>query len=246
MPLDIANILKDDLGQVLTRAIENNDILKQNDGIKKIINWYDKSESKQDKSNPITDKISEGLDLASLILSTKHDKDKFFSKLSTMLVTKLLENVHLEFAKIMINNIKIQTVGKEHGLKFDFESDLEPIRPFIEFVKKVNEVPIDSTKIRFQINSKININGVEIMSSQTERRINLGRLVAKITISIDDTNIPILGGPKKLLDSTFKSDLSKFHILTKTESESKQITCRCGHGNLPETKYCGMCGRQIQ
>jgi hypothetical protein len=82
------------------------------------------------------------------------------------------------------------------------------------------------------------------MSDESEKRINLGRLVAEISISIIDTNMSILG-PRKLLDRTFESDLSEFHI-SNEKDEVISIFCPLGHENPPDTKFCGICGRSIQ
>lgn len=243
MIYDIADCLKNDLSGIISSSIENNNSLLENSGIKKLLEWHKDSEQESLESSSPVGQISESMDLASLILSTRGNRDRFFSKLSTMLVAKLLENIPLEFARIMVNNIQIKTQGKEQGVKFDIESEIGPIKPYVEFVKKINEVQVGKARITFQIDSKININGIEIMTSGEERRINLGRLIVNITVSILDTEMPILGGPKKLLDRTIESDLSEFHIQAK---QKKDLICPAGHPNPPETKFCGICGQKIQ
>ena len=67
----------------------------------------------------------------------KSNRDEFFSKIIDIMVTKLLEIVTTQFAEFTVDSIVVQTQGKEKGIKFNFESQLKPIKPYVEFVKKM-------------------------------------------------------------------------------------------------------------
>ena len=182
---DFRQIIGSDFGNSITKVLENNEEIRQIDSIKTVMDWYDKE---KEKLNTLSQneyvKLNEVPGIINTAMIARNNRDEFFSKLVNMMVSKILEVVPMQFAEFTIDNIVVQTEGKEKGIKFNFESKLKPIKPYIEFIKKINGLPIIGTKMKFQINSDVVIENIEILSTGSETKIGLEKLTAKAELSL--------------------------------------------------------------
>ena len=180
-------IISSDFGNSITKMLENNEEIRQIDSIKTVMDWYDKEkENLNTLSQNEYVKLHEIPGIINTAMVARNNRDEFFSKLANMMVSKILEVVPMQFAEFTVDNIAVQTKGKEKGIKFDFESKLKPIKPYIEFIKKINGLPILRTKMKFQIDSDVVIENMEILSTGSETKIGLEKLTATAEVSLTD------------------------------------------------------------
>ena len=151
-------------------------------------------------------KLNEIPGIINTAMVARNNRDEFFSKLANMMVSKILEVVPMQFAEFTVNNIVVQTKGQEKGIKFNFESKLKPIKPYIEFIKKSNGLPILRTKMKFQIDSDVVIENMEILSTGSETKIGLEKLTATAEVSLTDFTLGPLSTnqPKTLYTVNFE------------------------------------------
>lgn len=215
MDLDnFKQIIASDFGNSITETLKNNEEIQQNDVIKTVMDWYDKEKG---NLNSISQNEYVQLDEIPGIINTamiaRSNRDEFFSKIINIMVTKVLEVVTTQFAEFAIDSIVVQTQGKEKGIKFNFESKLKPIKPYVEFIKKMNGLPILRTKMKFQIDSDIAIENMEILSTGSETKIGLEKLVAKAEVSLIDFKLgPISTNQPKTLN-TIKFERGPYEII---------------------------------
>jgi len=200
---DFGQIIGSDFGNSITETLKNNKEIRQIDAVKTVMNWYDKE---KENLNSISQNEYIQLDEIPGIINTamvaKSNRDEFFSKIINIMVTKLLEVVTTQFAEFTVDNIVVQTKGKEKGIKFNFESKLKPIKPYVEFIKKINGLPIIRTKMKFQIDSDVTIENMEILSTGSETKIGLEKLVGKSEVSLIDFKLgPISTNQPKTLNT---------------------------------------------
>lgn len=200
-------IISSDFGNSITKMLENNEEIRQIDSIKTVMDWYDKE---KENLNTLSQneylKLNEVPGIINTAMVARNNRDDFFSKLANMMVSKILEVVPIQFAEFTIDNIVVQTKDKEKGIKFNFESKLKPIKPYIEFIKKINGLPILRTKMKFQIDSDVVIENMEILSTGSETKIGLEKLTANITLSLTDFTLGPLSTnqPKTLYTVNFE------------------------------------------
>jgi len=215
MDLDnFKQIIGSDFGNSITETLKNNEEIRQNDTVKIVMDWYDKE---KENLNSISQNEYVQLDEIPGIINTamiaRSNRDEFFSKIINIMVTKVLEVVTTQFAEFAIDSIVVQTQGKEKGIKFNFESKLKPIKPYVEFIKKMNGLPILRTKMKFQIDSDIAIENMEILSTGSETKIGLEKLVAKAEVSLIDFKLgPISTNQPKTLN-TIKFERGPYEII---------------------------------
>jgi hypothetical protein len=204
MDLDnFKQIIGSDFGNSITETIKNNGEIQENDAVKTVMDWYDKE---KENLNSVPQNEYVQLDEIPGIINTamvaKSNRDEFFSKIINIMVTKLLEVLTTQFAEFTADNIVVQTQGKEKGIKFNFESKLKPIKPYVEFVKKINGLPIIRTMMKFQIDSDIAIENMEILSTDSKTKIGLEKLVGKAEVSLIDLKLgPISTNDPKTLNT---------------------------------------------
>jgi hypothetical protein len=200
-------IISSDFGNSITKMLENNEEIRQIDSIKTVMDWYDKE---KENLNALSQneyiQLNEIPGIINTAMVARNNRDEFFSKLVNMMVSKILEVVPMQFAEFTVDNIVVQTKGKEKGIKFNFESNLKPIKPYIEFIKKINGLPILRTKMKFQIDADVTIENMEILSTGPETKIGLEKLTAKSEVSLTDFSLGPLSTnqPKTLYTANFE------------------------------------------
>ena len=200
-------IIGSDFGNSITKMLENNEEIRQIDSIKTVMNWYDKE---KENLNTLSQneylKLNEIPGIINTAMVARNNRDEFFSKLANIMVSKILEVVPMQFAEFTIDNIVVQTKGREKGIKFNFESKLKPIKPYVEFIKKINGLPILRTKMKFQIDSDVVIENMEILSTGSETKIGLEKLTAIAEVSLTDFTLGPLSTnqPKTLYTVNFE------------------------------------------
>ena len=144
--------------------IEGKDGLDKLEAVTTIMDWY-----KEAKTKP-------NLNLTGL-------SNKIANKLVEYIVEPLLEP--------LVKDIKIKIQSNSLEIKFNSELFKSELKPYAEFVKKMNGNSVATIKIRFQITSEIKLNDVEIKRQNDDLMVNLGTLTGLLEASITSLNTPI-------------------------------------------------------
>jgi hypothetical protein len=200
---DFKQIIGSDFGNSIIETLKNNEEIRQNDTVKTVMSWYDKE---KENLNSISQneyvQLNEIPGIINTAMVARNNRDEFFSKIINIMVSKLLEIITIQFAELTIDSIVVQTQGKEKGIQFNFESKLKPIKPYVEFIKKMNGLPIIRTKMKFQIDSDVAIENMKILSTGSETKIGLEKFIGKAEVSLVDFKLgPISTNQPKILNT---------------------------------------------
>jgi len=142
-------------------------------------------------------------------------KDDFVLKALNIIVEKIMEHVPKELANQLINEIRINTKDQETDIKFNFNFDLEPIKPFTQFIKKVNELTALKIKTIFQIECSGIMKDIEIRVMENKKTLNLNNLEMNIKLSL--IQLGVIGikfqEPKKLGEKNLTLDVSRIKMI---------------------------------
>ena len=198
---DFGQLIGSEFGNSITEMLENNEQIRKIDAVKTVMDWYDKEkENLNSLSQNEYVQLNEVPGVINAVMVARNNRDEFFSKIINIIMTKLLEVVTTQFAEFTIDSIVVQTQGKEKGIKFNFESKLKPIKPYVEFVKKINGLPTIRTKMKFQMDSDVTLENVEILSTGDKTKIRLEKLTGKAEVSLTDFKLgPISTNQSKTL-----------------------------------------------
>jgi hypothetical protein len=164
----ISEIASGDFNQKLTNAlsghlsavlIKNEKIINEIDEIKTVASWY-----QQAGKNP----------------------DQIPSMIVNQCIEKLLETVQKPLSNYLIDRIKVVSEVHSDGLRLKLIEIDFAIKPYVEFVKKVNSIESNTLRISFSIVLAGKLEGVEFHSNYQRRRVEvkIERIIGSLTISI--------------------------------------------------------------
>jgi len=213
-------------------ALQNNDLLRNSNDVRRLISWYRESE-KGKVGNIIGGAIHSlsGLSKAPLSMtytinpndkqsSKTNNKDnnsqpQIFSKILSKIIELLSKQISLYLIKMIVKNVQIQTKGDEKSLLFDLSLKAPSIKPYIEFVKKINGEQVMAIRTVFNVDLDTSLKEVKLRTTALGKTANIGDISVRATISIKKlANISVTVNDKslKIYDSTLKIDLSKFYL----------------------------------
>jgi hypothetical protein len=177
------DIIKDELKTNITSILTSSNIREIKD-VKTVSNWY---------------------------ADSGQNKDEFILKSLNIFVEKLMEHVPNELAKQLINGIRINAKNQQTDIKFNLNFPLGEIKPFVQFIKKVNELPSIKIKTVFKVECSVILEGVEILVVNNKKMLNLNHLELDLTVSL--AQLGVIGikfeEPLRLGGKTFGLDVSK-------------------------------------
>ena len=136
--------------------------------------------------------------------------------MTNKIVENLMNCIPSYFGQLLIDNIRIQTGEIEKSVKFDLEFTMDPIKPYVEFVKKINGVEALKIKALFQIDSDVKISDLGFLSNENKKVLHFGNLLVRLKISflnVRGFNGAIsIGEPKELKEIGFEKDLSEIKL----------------------------------
>ena len=150
--------------EILSSMIEGKEDLDKLEAVTTIVDWY-----KEAKTEP-------NLNLIGL-------SNKIANKIVEYIVEPLLEP--------LIKEIKIQIQSNSLDVKFNSKLFKSELKPYVEFINKINGKAVATIKIKFQITSEIQLNDVEVKHHHDDLTVNLGTLVGILEASITSLNTPI-------------------------------------------------------
>lgn len=182
----LVDLMKDELDANLNSILTDSEI-KTIEDIRTVADWYQEA---------------------------RQGKEDFLLKSLNIIVEKIMEYVVPELVNQLIDEIKINTKNHETNVKFSFNFELMPIKPFIIFIKKINEIPSLKIKTVFQIDCNGTMEDVEILARNNERMIGLNNILMAIELSLFLPQVAAINfeESKKLGARDFTLDCSKIKM----------------------------------
>lgn len=183
-------------------------------GIQSAMDWYDRNKSIFDNiSQDEIDRIPDAIDVINLARETKKGRDAFLSKLANIVVEKIMDKVSLPFVGSMIDEIKIKTKGERKDLTFNMNFTSSVLKPYMEFILKIEGQVVKSAKLVFETAIKCTMKEINFAYGKDSSTITLGKLEGTLSVSanftVPDTQIK---QSKELGSRSFDVDLSRFQI----------------------------------
>jgi len=210
---EVLNKITPPLEGTISSAIKDNTELSYLQEFQEVEEWIKESANSQNIEN-FASPISPVQDTYST--DTVSKVDSVFSGLANKIVENLMQQVPSYFGQILLDNIRIQTQGIEKSVKFDLEFTLDPIKPYVEFIKKINGVEVLKIKALFQIDSDVKMFDLGFLSNEDQRIIHLGNLLSHLKISLLQFrgfhNAITVDESKVLKEIEFEKDLSEIKL----------------------------------
>ncbi|MDH3278503.1 MAG: hypothetical protein OEM21_10445 [Nitrosopumilus sp.] len=182
----MVELIKDELKSSITSILEDSNINEIED-VKIVSSWYHEAGK---------------------------SKEDFVLKALNIIVEKIMAYIPQELASQLIDEIRINTNNQETDIKFNFNFDLEPIKPFTQFIKKINDLTALKIKTIFQIDCSGIMQDIEIQVMENKKILNLNNLEMNLKLSL--IQLGVIGikfpEPKKLGEKTISLDLSTIRM----------------------------------
>jgi len=120
----------------------------------------------------ITNQIqSENLsELSSYYEKAKMSNGNAISKVTNDLVGHIMSNLPQRFVQLAVENIQIEMEGKKPNVKFDINYEIDPIKPYVEFVIKASGVFVKSERARFAFNANGTFKDLQINTGDSRQK----------------------------------------------------------------------------
>lgn len=142
--------------------------------------------------------------------SSNTNRDKILSKISNKIVEQILLHVPQYIGNQIVENIRVNTQDKEKNIKFDLPFTIDPFKPYVEIVKKIDEVDVIKAKIEFQICSEITLQDVKLTFSE-KKNVSLDNMRINLKIALL-SSIVGLSDLKATKEFNFEVDLSDIKL----------------------------------
>jgi len=215
---DVVSKLTPPLQEIISTAIKDNFDLVNLQEFKQVEEWIKESKlaplNLDETFSSPTSSAVQGSYPTNVGLSK--NIDSVFSGLANKIVVNLMQHVPSYFGQLLLDNIRIQTQGIKKSVKFDLEFTLDPIKPYVEFIKKINGVEVLKLKALFQIDSDVKMSDLGFLSDETERAVHLGNLFTHLKVSLLQFsgfhNAISVNQTKDLYEVDFEKDLSEIKL----------------------------------
>ena len=107
-------------------------------------------------------------------------RDEVLSEIVNKIVVQLIQHVPPYLGQLIVDNIKISSKGKEKGVSFDLSFVLDPFNPYVEIVKKINQIDSVKIKVEFQIKSDVKLSNNKLIMNEQNSSLALGIMVIHI------------------------------------------------------------------
>ena len=143
------------------------------------------------------------------VYANKLKPNKALSRISNDVVQNLMQVLPQKYVNFMLENIEIDVESTEPNISFDTKFEIDPIKPYVDFIVKLDGIEKSKNRLLFEINSDGAITGNKINLSKDTKFLQLGVLHANIVMSLIKMPFGDLHEPKKLFDKNFEVNLSK-------------------------------------
>jgi hypothetical protein len=164
--------------------------------------------------------IKEIKTIAGWYQESREQPDKIPSTILNKSIEGLLENVEPYLADHLIGKIKVEVKPHLDGLEI-IEINPPPLSPYVEYVRKINQVESDGIRVTFNIVLGLKLEDIRFRNFQNRQiEVHIDRLTANLTASIIEITVSIFhiptisfSGSMKLCDNQlFKVENLSFHL----------------------------------
>jgi hypothetical protein len=126
----------------------------------------------------------------------KHS-EKIPSIIVNQCIDKLLEHVQEYLSNYLIHIIKVETKIHSDSVEVKVIEINFDIKPYVEYVKKINQVESDKVRVTFSISLGGKVEDIRLRSNFRNRQIDvfIDRIIAYLTVSIIKITASILYVP---------------------------------------------------
>jgi len=160
---ELIPIIKKEMFQVLEQTITNKQDVAKLEAVSTTLDWYKEAA----------------------------EQNMDFSNLSNKIANTIIDNVVEPMVKPLLEDIQLKIEDDRVEVSFNTNSFKSELRPYVEFVKKINYADVAKIKIKFQINSDLQIRDIQVKHTEKNTTINFGNLEGSIGISIISINTPL-------------------------------------------------------
>ncbi|MBI1828285.1 MAG: hypothetical protein HY222_03890 [Thaumarchaeota archaeon] len=160
----VADQVEDKLIDAVSGLLEKKEDLYELEAVKIVSDWYKESRT---------------------------DHDLSLIKLSNKIANKIIEYVIEPLIAPLVSDINIQIQKHNASIKFDSQIFKTELKPYVEFVKKINNTDIATVKIKFKIIAELQIKDAEIEYVEKVITINPGKLTGTLELFIISLATPI-------------------------------------------------------
>ena len=179
-----SEMIRKELGRILNKALSDNvEIINGLDEIKNVSTWY--KEAKADRKNIPTIIINES-------------------------IRRLIEQVEPIFSNFIIDKIKIETENHNKESKIKLIEINFSVKPFVEYLKKVDGTESNKIKIIFNISIAGKLEDITIYSDMSVNHILISRLTSNLSISIDRGTVSTFYTPIALISKPIVLDHNEY------------------------------------
>ncbi|MEX0764016.1 MAG: hypothetical protein WEC35_06200 [Nitrosopumilaceae archaeon] len=158
--IELIPVIKKGLFQVLEQIITNKQDVAKLEAVSTTLDWYKEA-------------AEQSMD---------------FSSLSNKIASTIIDNVIEPMVKPLFEDIQLKIQGNDVEVSFNTGRFTSELKPYVEFVKKINNVDIAKIKIKFQINSDLQIKDMQVKHVKKNTTVNFGNLEGSINMSIISIN----------------------------------------------------------
>jgi hypothetical protein len=146
--------------------------------------------------------------------------DKIPSTIINKSIERLLEYVEPYLADHLIDRINVKIRPDLDGLEV-IEINPPPIEPYIEYIKKINQVESDGIKVTFSVVLSMKLEDIRFRNLQNRQiEVYVDRLIADLTVSIIEISVSIFHIPTVSFSGSialcnnqlFKAENLSFHL----------------------------------
>lgn len=198
--------LREKLRWAFDNVFDNNGEFEQSEGVKTVAEWY-KEEKEYEKERQVDG----------------DNKRTILSLLANKMTAELVKIVEPQYKTSIINSVEFNTHFKSGVTQLNLNVEVTPLKPFVKFVKHVNGREVDSATFRFQLDTNMYINKLQVHGSSAERGkfididalgVEFKLLLLQISISSGRMPLPAmsLNKPIKLISRKFEINNLSFPV----------------------------------
>jgi hypothetical protein len=250
--VDIDNKFQAKLRSALDFTFNENKKFQQLDGVRTLADWY--KEAKEYKQERERD---------------GDNRHAILSSIANKTIDEIVKNVEPCYTESIIKSIGINTHFKSGANKMNCNIEFISLKPFVKFVKRVDGDDNSCVIFKFQLDSSMYINGIQIHDEKEVKSLGIDKLGIELKLTLlhviieSPVSIISFDKPTKLVSKKFEVDNLLFHLKRPATNSTKfgalnlsstanigaksniSITCqKCGNISQGSFKFCNTCLKQ--
>src|SRR6266511_2009600 len=120
------------------------------------------------------------------------------------MIKELLNHVYPHYTNIIIEKTDMNIKSTDGGVQSDFDIGIVTMRPYVEFIKIVNEEPMPPSKFTFQLDIRAYVSIFKAVNNPASEYIELKKLGIELEILLLHMPYFYISEPIKLTTKTFE------------------------------------------